>query len=97
MVNISQTQKNENYKPFDIGRQIAQHIVGMKPSSLGEMPKEQSPAGEPVKIDENETRLLYQEFLMKPNTRVLDFLNENHSLVNDFVRLECGELVENQS
>lgn len=90
------TQQNENYKPFDIGRQIAQHIVGLKPLSLGEMPKEQVKPSETLKIDENETRLLYQEFLMKPNTRVLDFLNENHSIINDFVRLECGQVIEGE-
>ena len=84
------TQHNENYKPFDIGCQIALHIVGLKPTSLGEMPKEQIKSDEPVKIDDNESRLIYQEFLMKPDTRVLDFVNENKSLVNDFVRWECG-------
>ena len=84
-------------KPFDIGRQIAQHIVGMKPLSIGEMPKEYTVPTEPVKIDENETKLLYQEFLMKPNTRVLEFLHENHTVVNDFVRLECGEVIENET
>lgn len=74
---------------------MAQHIVGMKPTSIGERPAPQTTSnpGETVeiKIDENDTRLLYQEFLMKPNTRVLEFVNENHAIVNDFVRLECGE------
>ncbi|RNA41140.1 elongation factor mitochondrial [Brachionus plicatilis] len=95
LVNFRLTQKNENYKTFDIGRQIAQHVVGMKPLTLGEMPVEEVNLDEPVKIDDNETRLLYQEFLMKPNTRVLDFINENHAKINDFVRLECGEILEN--
>ena len=77
----------------------------MKPVSIGELPRVVEAAStteaasnadttstvEPPKIDENETRLLYQEFLMKPNIRVLDFLNENHAKVNDFVRFECGE------
>ncbi|CAF0961510.1 unnamed protein product [Brachionus calyciflorus] len=97
LVNFNMSQRNENYKPFDLGRQLAQHIVGMKPLSLGEMPKElPTTTSETIKIDDNETRLLYQEFLMKPNTRVLDFLNENHVLINDFVRLECGEVVESE-
>lgn len=95
LVNFNLTQKNENYRPFDIGRQIAQHIVGMKPLTLGEMPVQEISPDEPIKIDENETRLLYQEFLMKPNCRVLDFINENHTQINDFVRLECGEVLEN--
>jgi hypothetical protein len=122
-VNISLTEKNENYKvrfgrfisflclvldwicififklkPFDIGRQIAQHVVGMKPLTIGELPTEEttSPSEQP-KIEENETRLLYQEFIMKANTRVVDFLKENKVVVNDFVRLECGEALENES
>ena len=94
LVSTSLKEKNENYKPFDIGRQIAQHIVGMNPTSLGELPAPPSPSGEPVKIDENETRLLHQEFLMKPGVRVFDFLNENHTVLNDFVRFECGETLE---
>jgi translation elongation factor EF-Ts len=69
----------------------------MKPTTLGELPGPNDPQpapGEKIKIDENETRLLYQEFLMKPETRVLDFLNENFAKVNDFVRFECGEPTE---
>ena len=68
----------------------------MKPTSIGELPTSnpQPAAGEKIKIDENDTRLLYQEFLMKPETRVLDFLNENFVKVNDFIRFECGESTE---
>lgn len=93
MVNFSLTKPNENYGSFDLGRQIAQHIVGMKPQSIGEIDPASSEkkAEETPKIDENETRLIYQEFLMKPNTRVLDFLNENNLVINDFTRFECGE------
>ena len=81
-----------------MGRQIAQHIVGMKPTSLGEMPKEgEAKSGEEKpKPDENEKRLLYQEFLMKENTTVLDFLKEHKSEIVDFIRLECGEIIENE-
>ena len=105
IVNISLSQHNENYTPFDIGKQIAQHIVGMKPKSLGEMPpatvKVESPTTsseqhELVKIDENETRLLHQEFLMKPNIRVLDFLREHNATLNDYVRFETGEIIDNE-
>lgn len=67
----------------------------MKPSTMGELPTESVETTEPPKIDENESRLLYQEFLMKPNTRVLDFLNEHHATVNDYVRFETGETIEN--
>ena len=66
----------------------------MKPTKLGELPTEQQDKNAPIQIDDSETRLLYQEFLMKPSTRVLDFLNENHVVLNDFVRFQCGEILE---
>ena len=69
----------------------------MKPKSLGELPQETAEtSSEPVKIDENDTRLLHQEFLMKPNIRVLDFLNEHHTTINDYVRFETGEIIDNE-
>ncbi len=52
---------------------------------------------EAIKFNDDETRLLHQEFLMKQNMRVLDFLAENKATVNDFIRFECGELVENEN
>ena len=63
-----------------------------------ETPKQSNkPSEEFDEIDDNEKRLLHQEFLMKPNSRVHDFLLENGTTVNDFVRFECGEqLVENE-
>lgn len=91
MVNFSMSKFNDNYKPFDLGRQVAQHIVGMRPSKMGKLPKEKEDPSKTIKLDDNETRLLYQEFLMKPKIRVLDFLNENHIVLNDYVRVQCGE------
>ena len=82
-------------KAFDLGRQVCQHIVGMRPKSIGETPEPRDPQTEP-KIEENETRLLHQEFLMKPNSTVFDFTQENHLQINDFVRFECGEVVEDE-
>jgi translation elongation factor EF-Ts len=70
----------------------------MKPTSIGEVPTKMPTAEEPlIKFDDNELRLLHQEFLMRPGIRVFDFLNENHAVVNDFVRLECGEVLESES
>lgn len=103
LVNFSIKKTPSKYEPSDLGRQIAQHIVGMKPTTLGEWSEELKPVveqppsadGQQIKaapkIDENETRLLYQEFLMKPNSRVSDFLHEHEISVNNFVRFECGE------
>jgi translation elongation factor EF-Ts len=69
----------------------------MKPTSLGDLPKEDAKKEEEkAKPDENEKRLLYQEFLMKENSTVLDFLKEHKSEIVDFVRLECGEFIDNE-
>ena len=64
----------------------------MKPTSIGSAEvKKDAP------IDENETKLLQQEFLMEPGVRVSEFLDRNHVQVNDFVRFECGEVTENEN
>ena len=71
--------------------------MGELPETLPERVDESGNAvKETYKFSDDETRLLYQEFLMKQDTRVADFLLENKATVNDFVRLECGELVENE-
>ena len=71
--------------------------MGLRPTSIGDLPNEEAAKDNAeIKLDDSETRLLYQEFLMKPNTRVLDFLAENHVVVQDFVRFQCGEIIENE-
>ena len=69
--------------------------MGLKPLTIGEVPE--LITNEPVKFSDDETRLLYQEFLMKSNARVADFLAEHRAVVNDYIRFECGEVVENES
>lgn len=95
LVNMTFSEPNVNYNYFDIGRQVCQHIVGMKPVTIGEMPAITADTSE-IKFSDDETRLLYQEFLMKSDARVADFLAEHKAVVNDFVRFECGELVEGE-
>ena len=102
------------------GQQLAQHVVGMNPTSVGEY--------EPIKSEESaddvsdesdedkmskkkrkkqkkaqnktantveDDRMLYQEFLSDNATvRLGDFLAENGLAVEDFVRFECGEELE---
>lgn len=96
LVNLTMTQPNEKYKPFDLGRQIAQHIVGLKPTSIGSAAEVAEAAAKGAPIDENESKLLQQEFLMEPGVRVAEFLARNHVQVNDFVRFECGEALSGE-
>ncbi|KAM8794048.1 elongation factor Ts, mitochondrial [Eudromia elegans] len=70
----------------DVGRKVAQHVVGMAPRSLG------SPEDEPA--GEAETRLLAQSFLLEPDVTLGQFLRPRGVAVLDFVRFECGEGAE---
>lgn len=67
----------------------------MKPVTIGDVPAVTADTIE-SKFSDDETRLLYQEFLMKSDARVADFLAEHKAAVNDFVRFECGEHVEGE-
>ncbi len=85
---------DDQLKPFDIGRQIAQHIVGMKPTSIGDAPTADNTEGTEFKDDES--RLLHQEFLMQPGLRVYDFLKKHNTQILDYMRVECGERIDNE-
>ncbi|NWY08173.1 EFTS factor, partial [Nothoprocta ornata] len=70
----------------DVGRKVAQHVVGMAPRSLGSA--EDEPRGE------EETRLLAQSFLLEPAVTLGAFARAQRVNVLDFVRFECGEEAE---
>ncbi|XP_074990043.1 elongation factor Ts, mitochondrial isoform X1 [Calonectris borealis] len=68
----------------EVGRKVAQHVVGMAPTAVG-TPQDQ-PRGE------EETRLLAQSFLLEPGLTVGQFLGARGALaVRDFLRFRCGE------
>ncbi|XP_035242712.1 elongation factor Ts, mitochondrial [Anguilla anguilla] len=66
-----------------LGRQLAQHVVGEAPVSLGNA--DDLPCGEA------ETRLLPQSFLADPTRTVAQLLAEEGARVLDFARFQCGE------
>ncbi|XP_064354515.1 elongation factor Ts, mitochondrial isoform X2 [Dromaius novaehollandiae] len=70
----------------DVGRKLAQHVVGMAPRSVG------SPEDEPG--GETETRMLAQSFLLDPSVTLGQYLQPRRLAVLDFVRFECGEEME---
>ncbi|KAM6395033.1 elongation factor Ts, mitochondrial [Rhynochetos jubatus] len=68
----------------ELGRKVAQHVVGMAPTALG------TPEDEPQ--GEEETRLLAQSFLLQPGVTLGQFLRAGGALaVRDFLRFRCGE------
>jgi len=84
---------HENALPADeLCRRLCQHVVGMSPRSLG-VPIENGSSLNP----EEETRLLFQEYMHDTSLTVSDVLQQSEAKVLDFVRLECGETLESDS
>lgn len=73
----------------DIGRQICQHIVGCAPNKIGNKETDK-----PAKNSDDETCLIYQEYLLDPSYTIEEILQQHNVEVVDFVRFSCGEAVE---
>lgn len=87
VVQVEQTT-SESEEPISLAesaRLLCQHIVGMNPRTMGQ------PDDEPLENKDDETRLIFQEFLLDPELTVQDFMRENGVVVKDFLRYECGE------
>ncbi|KAM6364947.1 elongation factor Ts, mitochondrial [Pluvialis apricaria] len=77
----------------EVGRKVAQHVVGMAPTTVGtpQDSPEDPPQGREEE-EEEETRLLAQSFLLEPALSVGQFLQQRQALsVRDFLRFRCGE------
>lgn len=61
----------------------------MCPQSIGD-PEKDEPNADP----DSESVLIFQEFLLDANLTVGNVLQENESKVLDYIRFECGEVVE---
>ncbi|CAL2044678.1 CBN-TSFM-1 protein [Caenorhabditis brenneri] len=85
--------------------QICQHIIGMSPETLGEAAESvnnqdglksqegHDPDAEPVvvtNLDDSETALLRQAFMLNPSQSVHEYLKSHNANVLDFVRVELG-------
>ncbi|KAK2587841.1 hypothetical protein KPH14_003938 [Odynerus spinipes] len=69
-----------------LGTQLCQHIIGMNPIKVGDATKDQ-----PSMDTDNETCLIYQEFLLDPSLLVQQVLLDSQVDVLDFARFEMGE------
>ncbi|XP_013201247.2 elongation factor Ts, mitochondrial isoform X1 [Amyelois transitella] len=74
----------------DIGRQLCQHIVGCGPRKIGNKETDK-----PAKNSDDETCLIYQEYLLDPNFTVEEVCEQNKVEILDYIRFSCGEAVEN--
>ncbi|KAK7872313.1 hypothetical protein R5R35_002765 [Gryllus longicercus] len=87
----SDTKLRENLSVDEIGRQLCQHVVGMNPVKIGEVGQD-TPANNP----DDESCMIYQEYLLDPSQTVGEMLASTSISVLDFARYECGEeLLEN--
>lgn len=69
----------------NLGRNLCQHVVGMDPKKIGTSDDEPSPNSD------DETCLIYQEYIVDDSIMVNEVLDENGVEVIDFQRFECGE------
>lgn len=76
----------------EVQKKVLQHIVGMNPEKVGN--KEDD---EPNESKDDETCLIYQEFLLDQDLIVGELLEENGLEVLDFQRFACGERDVSQS
>ena len=104
LVNFTAATKQGNA----LGQQLCQHIVGMNPKSinpvenddiekLGEkdLQKENVPSKERPEAPE-ESALMRQEFMLDTTLTVNDVLIKNQATVHDYIRYECGEVLDEQ-
>ena len=73
----------------DVGRQLCQHIVGMGPKKIGNKEKDK-----PAKDSDDETCLIYQEYLLDPSYTVEEVMQQHKVEVIDYIRFSCGEVIE---
>ncbi|KAL5005652.1 hypothetical protein ScPMuIL_016810 [Solemya velum] len=92
VVEVQQTssESEEAMSLVESARQLCQHIVGMNPKTIGK------PDDEPLENKDEETKLIFQEFLLDPDLTVQDFMRNNGVAVKDFLRYECGEELAEQ-
>lgn len=70
----------------EVAKKVCQHVVGMKPTRIGDKSRD-----EPAKDKDEETCLIFQEYLADPSYTVAEVLEENNVEIADFQRFECGE------
>ena len=93
-----------------LGQELCQHIVGMNPKTIKpiekteeeqrkeenlkkELEEQMKESKERIEIV-GETALLKQEYLLDPSLTVGDVLAQNDVTVHDFLRYECGEVLD---
>lgn len=83
----------ESQNDIDVlGLQLCQHVIGMNPLKVGNEERD-----EPAENMDDESLLIYQEFLLDPDMSVQQILQKEEAKIVDFVRFEVGETLEGES
>lgn len=70
----------------DLHKNICQHIIGMNPSKVGI-----ADIDKPSENKDDESCLIYQEYLLDPSKTVGELFTENSLEIVGFNRFQCGE------
>lgn len=84
--------KSPNPLPEELKKNISLQIVGLNPLKIGDKNKDK-----PAADKDDETCLIYQEYLFDPEINVGQLLQDNQIEIVDFQRYKCGEDVSSQN
>jgi elongation factor Ts len=120
IIGMLREESDSKFPTEKLCHQICQHIIGMRPESLGtpgtsektrldlldekefEAEKESDDLNDfadvqSTQIDENETQLLRQSFMLQPSMTIHEYLNTHSAQLLWFLRLELGETPKDKS
>lgn len=72
----------------ELGKRLCQHVIGMNPTKIGK-----KGVDEPNPVSDDETTMIFQEYLLDPSITVEQLLSDNEAEVLDFARFETGESI----
>lgn len=67
-------------------KNLCQHIIGLNPTKVGD-----AQLDKPNENKDDESCLIFQEYLLDPSVTVGELIAENNLEIVDFHRFECGE------
>lgn len=84
--------KSTNPLAEELRKNIALQIVGLNPLKIGDKDKDK-----PAADKDDETCLIYQEYLFDPEINVGQLLENNEIQIVDFQRYQCGEAISSEN
>lgn len=84
--------KSPNTIPQELKKNLCLQVVGLNPVKVGNEEKDKPNADK-----DEETCLIYQEYLFDPSISVGTLLQDNQIKIVDYQRFKCGETINDQS